>query len=42
MIRDEAEKIAASVNVGFDPISLITILLPMLMLLQAATILILE
>jgi hypothetical protein len=31
MIRDEAEKIAASVNVGFDPISLITILLPMLM-----------
>lgn len=31
MIRDEAEKIAGNLNVGFDPISLITLLLPMLM-----------
>jgi hypothetical protein len=31
MIRDEAEKIAKNINVGFDPISIITLLLPMLM-----------
>ena len=31
MIKDEAEKIAANLNVGFDPVTIITLLLPMLM-----------
>lgn len=31
MIKDEAEKIAANLDVGFDPVTIITLLLPMLM-----------